>query len=177
MECVLSRRVYHKRGSFNVNKVTKCINGFSKNTFDDGALPKLEDVKKEVDKFFQNKLIITCGGIHDYSALGLSMGDYDVFDLQTHWYNTKLNEYGAEIREPHSLRSLVKHYLKEDTQGGTHTSLEDAINTMRLFEEYKRVKLADDPDNVDKRLNEVRSYDEISVVKSTAKTIFKKKKK
>lgn len=161
LECEFSRRVYRKRGSFDVNHITKFINGFEESTFDKDELPKLEDVKKELDKFFQNKLLITCGGIHDYSAIGLNMGDYDVFDLQTHWFRTKLNDYGVEIREPHSLRSLVKYYFKEDVQAGTHTSLEDAINTMKLFEVYKRIKLADDPDNIDKRLNEALTIAQI----------------
>lgn len=169
--------MYHPTGSFEVNTVTKFINGFAADTFDKKDLPKLEYVKKDVDEFFKGKLIITCGGIHDYSAIGLNMGDYDVFDLQSHWFRTKLNEYGAEIREPHSLRSLMEFYLKENVQTGNHTSLEDAVNTMKLFEVYKRVKLEDDSDNIKERLNEMRSYDEIPVLESSVKRKFGQKKK
>lgn len=166
LEPVLSKKVFHAPGTFLCNSYTRAINGFTKTEFADETLPSLDQVRDEVKDLFRGKLVVTCGGISDYHALNLAMNgeDFDTFDLQSHWFIDKVNEHGVTIREQHSLRSLANYYLKDEIQTGRHTSLDDAIATMKLFEVYKRVKLVDDPENAMLKVNECRAYNNIPVV-------------
>jgi hypothetical protein len=168
---LFSTRVYHEPGTFQDNAIWRKLTGFNQFSFNDPTLPTLEKTRQTVLSLLQGKLVITVGGGGDFNSLGLKMKDngFNCFDLQSHFFVRKINEYGDDIREPHSLRSLAKHYLGYNPQELAHTSYEDAVATMDLFKIYKRVKLEDDPGNVGEEFNVTISYNHIPVIRSSLK--------
>jgi hypothetical protein len=166
-----SSRVYHKPGTFQDNPFWRKLTGFNKFSFNDPTLPTLDQTRQVVHKLLQGKLVITVGGEGDFNALGLKMKDngFKCFDLQSHFFVQKSNEYGDEIREPHSLRSLAKHYLGYNPQEISHTSYDDAVATMELFKVYKRVKVKDDPENLEEEFNVIHPYNQIAGIRSSLK--------
>lgn len=170
-----STLVQHAKGSFNATRLWKDLTGFKEDSFSSKTLPTEEEVRKQVEAKLSGKLVVTVGGGGDFLALGLEMADFDVFDLQSHFFNEKENEHGISVREGHSLRSLSAYYLKEG-QGSRHTSLKDALMTMELFKIYKQVKIDEDEENCEKRINISKPYYKIPVVPNPLKNKYKKKK-
>ncbi|CAG7825596.1 unnamed protein product, partial [Allacma fusca] len=69
------------------------------------------------------------------------IGDFENFDLQSHWIQPKINRDFVKVHEPISLKRLVKVYFKEEIQQGIHTALQDAKATMLIFTEvYIKIK-------------------------------------
>jgi hypothetical protein len=95
------------------------------------------EVKEEIEKILEGKLVIVCGGRPDFECLDLCMGEFDTFDLHSYWKkgNNTYNRHGAENMNPIGLRSLYMYYYKEDIQCGQHSALLDAKATVRLFRE------------------------------------------
>ena len=69
---VYSAKIYWPAGSFRVNKHTRRINGFNKNSLQNGR--SLAAVKEEIRKVLKDKLVITCNGAADFRALGQAGG-------------------------------------------------------------------------------------------------------
>ncbi|CAL8110814.1 unnamed protein product [Orchesella dallaii] len=174
---IYSTKVHHQSGTFKDDFIWKTLTGMNRNSFSNPTFPSEETVRRKMEDLMQNKLVVTVGGQSDYDALGLEIADFDYFDLQSHWYYEKVNEHGSLVRHSHSLRSLSNYYLHRDPQTGIHTSLNDAIATMDLFEVYKKIKLLDDPQNLSQRHNFNRPYNEIPVLPNPIKEIVKAKKK
>lgn len=168
LENVYSKRIRHKSGSFLVNPFTLLINGFGSADFDNEEFPELSTVTAEVHRLLRGKLVVTLGGVADFRSLNLEIADYDYFDLQMYWWNTKLNQHGVVVEEKLSLRSLSKFYLKEEVQGAIHTSIEDAKTTAKLFEVYKNLKKTEDYENLMSR-ECTFPHNDIPVVQSTIK--------
>ena len=95
-----------------------------------------KEIKTELEHYLDNKLIIMCGAGGDFSLLDLKARDYEYFDLQSHWFTTKINHDGICVTEPCSLKSIfLNYYPGESFQSGTHDATADAIATMRIFKE------------------------------------------
>lgn len=165
---IYSTKIYHAAKDVAYNPVVKKLTGFSPSTFDNKNYPSIDVVRDQLKKIFSNKLVITLGGAADFSGIGLEIDEYDVFDLQSHFFVRKYSERGNEIREGHSLRSLTKFFLNK-TQDDRHTSKQDAQLTMDLFKQYKIVKMKDDPEQVHKRYNNTIDYNDIPVIPNPMK--------
>lgn len=158
-ESIYSCKVFHEPGSFQDNFVAS----FYQNSLANLNFPSEDEVKRQVSELLKDKLVITIGGESDFRALGLDMADFDIFELQSHFYTFKPNRDGVYIREGHSLKSLSAYYLQTQQQS-KHTSLQDAQITMDLFNVYKRVKLQDDVGNCESRHNVNVLYNDIPVI-------------
>lgn len=142
MELVYSAKVYHKYDSFLVNSYTRGINGFGKGSFDNKSFLSLEKLKEEVEKVLAKILCVGVALEGDFRAMGLAIGDFDAFDLQWKYKNKYVNEYGAEITEPMSLKAIYKECFRREIhkKGEIHTSNQDAKYTMEIFNYYKTLK-------------------------------------
>jgi len=134
-------KVHYKPKSFRVDHITRQVNGFEETSLIDGK--PFAEVQKEVSAFIENRLIIFCGAGSDFDLLDLCAADYTYFDIQRHWYSTKINNKGLIIKEPLSLASIYRHYYPtEPFQTGKHDSTEDARATMKIFrEQYLKLKI------------------------------------
>lgn len=175
-ESFYSTKVRHATGTFQTKGQVKEVTGFQENSFDDPSFPPLETVREIMKQKLQGKLIITVGGRGDFESLGLDIANYDCFDLQQHFFVKKYNEYEMPIREGHSLRSLAKYFLNRSPQEKFHSSFEDALATIQLFEKYKEIKIQDDPNNCDMRFNSMIDYNHIPVIPNPLKRKKKVKK-
>ena len=127
-------KIYHEPGSYIVNYYTRKINGFEADTFRTGQ--NEIEVKKEIEKALQNKLIILCSAGSDFSMLDLKARDFDYFDIQSHFYAKVLDEQGSYVNEPHSLLSIFRHYFpNEEFQSAVHDATSDAVATMKIFKD------------------------------------------
>lgn len=125
--------IYHKPGSFKVNKHTIRINGFQKHSFVDGK--DAEQVKEDLDSVLRGKLVITVAGAGDFLALDLPMSDYDVFDLHQHWkkWNGTYTKTGEPNFQSISMKTLYHKYKGEKIQDGVHDAIQGCIYTLELF--------------------------------------------
>lgn len=132
--------IYHKPGSFIVNKFTIKVNGFQRDSLSKGK--DLEQVKLELDKVLKGKLIITVAGAGDFSALDLPISDYDVFDLHQHWkkWNGTYTKTGEPNFQPISMKSLYNYYKGTHIQEGIHDAVQDCLYTLELFLIYTTIK-------------------------------------
>lgn len=168
-ESFYSTKVRHATGTFQTKGPVRQVTGFQDNSFDDKSYPTLETVRETMKRKLEGKLIITVGGRGDFESLGLEMANYDCFDLQQHFFVRKFNEYEMPIREGHSLRSLAKFFLGRSPQEKEHSSFQDALATIQLFEKYKEIKMKDDPANCDMRFNSLIDYNHIPVIANPLK--------
>lgn len=169
LETIYSTSIRHKTGSYLVNPMTKLINGFKEDDFDKSDYPELSSVSSDVRSLFKNKLIVTVGGVADFRSLNLDVADFDNFDLQKHWWTTKVDQHGVTVEEKHSLRSLAKFYLEQNIHGSNHTSLEDAKTTAKLFGVYKSLKLSAGEDSLSRECP--YPHNDIPVIPSAIKTL------
>lgn len=92
-----------------------------------------QDVKAEVIKILQGKLVITCGGEDDLQGFELSRTQFTNFDLHDYWFERYNNQHGQLVEEPIGLKHIYHHYFKKDIQQGIHSAFVDAKATMRIF--------------------------------------------
>lgn len=135
--------IYHKPGSFIVNKHTLRINGFKKDSLEKGK--DIEQVKVELDKVLRGKLVITVAGAGDFLALDLPISDYDVFDLHQHWqkWTGTYTKTGVPNFQPISMKSLYAYYKGKEIQDGVHDAIQDCVYTLELFLVYTTIKKTD----------------------------------
>ena len=132
--------IYHPEGSFKTNRATIAVNGFKPDSLIHGQ--QKDEVVREITSFLNEKLVILCGGESDFVSLGLSTSQFNTFDLQQYWFETKFNSDGVEIDQPIGLKHIYFHYFGKKLQIGVHDAMEDAIATMKVFREVY-VKLND----------------------------------
>lgn len=96
----------------------------------------------DLKKLLKDKLVVTIAGVSDFAALGLSISEFDVFDLHQHWkkWNGKYTNSGLPIFQPISLKRLYFYYKHTHVQDGIHSPVKDCVYTLELFEEYKNIK-------------------------------------
>lgn len=129
--------VYHKKGSFRVNPHSK--NGFKADSLDKSDAKSIQTVREDLKTIFKDKLIIGCALAGDFDSFGIPFGEYsqDAFDLQWHYYDTYFSPLGRDIVERWSLKKMCQLLIGVEMheKGTIHTAVEDAMFTMKVFEE------------------------------------------
>jgi hypothetical protein len=114
------------------------ITGFRSRDLEQGE--NLVEIKQLLMEEFNESLVITQAGHADFKAFGLSLSEWDTFDLQSKFLQeTGIDKHGLPVLQPISLRRLVLHFLGEDIQSGVHSAEKDAYYTMRLFKIYQNL--------------------------------------
>lgn len=121
-------KVYHAADSFLVNQW--CY--FGKHDLEDGK--SLDEVQKKIDESINGRIVLVWGEVS---------GDMDALEMNfPHVYNLQKMFRGPAFPEKRflKLRDVVQAYYGLDIQptGSKHSSLTDAIYTMKLFVEQIR---------------------------------------
>lgn len=144
-----SEKVYHRKGSFIVNKHTERVNGFRRDDFINGK--PMKTVTNELKELFKDKFIITVAAENDFRSLDIRCSEIQHFDLQEAYRRRYLDELGNLIQiNPLSLRDMFFHHFKKDIQRGCHNADNDAISTMRVFVDGYFLMKAAEGDDLDK---------------------------
>jgi len=120
-------KIFHKPYSYLVNSHTYACNGITFDSLKDGL--DINTVRANFSDLLIDNLCVTIRGENDFNSLGIAWGDYDTFDLNSHWYRTTL----TNSKESIGLNDIYKKYFHRDLQAGFHDSFNDARGTMRIF--------------------------------------------
>ena len=120
--------IHHDQFTFKVDAYTFKVNGIRHDSLVNGA--PLQLVKSKVEKLLEENLFVTIRGENDFDSLDkLKWGDYDTFDLNSHWYRVTETDKHQNI----GLNDIYKEYFNQDLQRGQHSAFADAKGTMRIF--------------------------------------------
>jgi hypothetical protein len=142
-DVVYKKTIWHSNGSYRVTSHSLKINGIKQDSLQVPSYPKPSEVKDQLQDIMDGKLIIGIKLLDDSESLDLAMGDFDTFDLNSHWWRNSWNRDGVLVREDLGLRSLCKYYFLFDMQSDhlPHSDYVDAVWTMRLFRDvYVKIK-------------------------------------
>ena len=120
------------KGSFDVNYLTRAVNGFEEDSFVSGLPP--EQVTAEFKEFVGSKLLVGVALENDLRSLNLDPNQVmKTFDLQTFYRRPDpKNEFS---HSPMSLRDMYFLHFQEDIQEGTHDAATDSYATISVFKE------------------------------------------
>ncbi|CAG7726929.1 unnamed protein product, partial [Allacma fusca] len=140
-EVLYRTTVKHDPGECQINRITISKNGITANILRNGH-KSLDTVENEVADLLKDKLVIHIAGATDFKSLGLCIGDFENFDLHSHWQQPKINSNGILVHENIGLKRLIRKYFNdEDFQSGIHSAEADARATLRIFREvYIKIK-------------------------------------
>jgi len=159
-EVVYQAEVFRPFGSYRVNRHSFAKHGITSTRLQESSCKPLDTVLNDLRQILNNKLVIGLSLAGDFSSLDLSIKDFDAFDLQWHFYS-KEKVSSKVVNQPLGLRSLCMHFFNYDCQPPrvTHTAEEDAITTMKLFQEVY-VKLEPTPIEMTNEMgtNEIPRY-------------------
>lgn len=155
----MQSKIYHKPGTFEDNPLA----GYHSTSLVDGK--PFDQVKEDVEKEIEGKLIITVAGENDFRGLDLIMSTYDKshFDLHRHFkkWNGQFTKFGEKVMQAIGLRSLYLHYHGHDIQKEGHSCSTDAQATMELFKTYIQIKKTNlhskDHDNFDDEFSNIKT--------------------
>ena len=96
---IYQKTIWHKNGDYRITPISFQCNGIRANSLQVTGYPKLGDVKAHFENNFADKLIIGVNLVEDFVSLDIPSGDYNIFDLQWHWWVNTVNEDGVLVRE------------------------------------------------------------------------------
>ncbi|CAG7727068.1 unnamed protein product [Allacma fusca] len=130
-EVLFEARIRHNPDDCIINKHTIKVNGITKASVRMGI--SMEEAKLKVSNILQDKLVVHAAGSMDFRSLGLAIGDYYNFDLQSFWMEPSVNEAGVKVLTTISLKRMARKYFEKSFQEGAHSATADSKMTMRIF--------------------------------------------
>ena len=142
-DVVYEKMTKMQRSEYHVTYQSTKLNGITQSLLEKGDV-KFSQLQAEVEKIIEGKVVVTVAGTGDFNSLELSIGDYETFDLHTHFYKMPIDGNGVVVRQPIGLKKIYNHYFPNDTsfQKNIHSPVEDARATMKIFREvYTKIKV------------------------------------
>lgn len=158
-EIIYQAVIFRQEGSYRTTPKSRSINGITDTSLQDPSFKHELEVAEEVDKILRGKLVIGIGIENDFQSLGIPFGDFDCFDMQSHWFRKTWSPNFKPIVEPLGLRSLCKYFFKIDIQPECipHEDAVDACWTMYLFKEAYAKQMPLERESSDPT-NEIQHY-------------------